>query len=140
MKKTKLLFLLLLSFVFINAQETTTNTHLSQDFSGSFQTDGWTVENYTTQWTKESSANAGGVSPELRFKYTSGTSTTRFISPSIDLTGVTDLSFSFKQLVDHYGAGYTIGVATRSTQGSWTNVWSYLTDQIAQLLNSKTKG
>lgn len=124
MRKAKLLLLLMLPFASINAQENPTNTHLSQDFSGSFQTDGWTIENYATQWTKESSSNAGGVSPELRFKYTSGTSTTRFISPSVDLTGVTDLSFSFKQLVDHYGTGYSIGVATRSNQGSWNNIWT----------------
>lgn len=124
MNRTKLLTVLMLFFISVNAQETPTNIHLSQDFSGSFETDGWTIENYTTQWTKENSSNAGGDSPELRFEYTNGTSTTRFISPSIDLTSITDLSLSFKQFVDHYGSGYTIGVATRSNQGTWNTVWT----------------
>jgi hypothetical protein len=124
MKRTNLLVVLMLYFVSINAQETPSNIHLSQDFSGSFQTDGWTIENYSTKWTAVNSYNAGGIAPELRFEYTSGTSTTRFISPSLDISGVTDLSLSFKQLVDHFGSGYSIGVATRSDQGSWNTVWT----------------
>lgn len=98
--------------------------HLTQDFSGSFPPSGWTIENYTSQWTQVNSSNAGGTAPELRFMYTSGSLTTRFISPSIDLTGVANLTLSFKHFVDHYGSGYTVGVATRSNSGTWNVVWS----------------
>ena len=98
--------------------------HLTQNFSGSFPPTGWTIENYTSKWTQVNSSNAGGTAPELRFMYTSGSLTTRFISPSIDLTGVANLNLSFKHFVDHYGSGYTVGVAIRSNAGAWNIVWS----------------
>lgn len=98
--------------------------HLTQNFTGTFPPQGWSAENYTTQWSQSNTSFANGTAPELKFTYTSGTLTTRFISPNINLTGVSNLRLSFKHFVAHYGSGYTVGVATRSNNGTWNSVWS----------------
>lgn len=124
MRKIYLLLLGSLLSTLAFAQGKIGAVHVSEDFSSSFPPSGWTIENYETKWGSVNSAKAGGTAPELRFTYTSGTLTTRFISPSVDLTGVENLVLSFRQLVDHYGAGYSIGVATRSNSGSWNTAWT----------------
>lgn len=124
MKKLNLLALGLLLSIFSFAQGKNGTVHLSEDFSSTFPPTGWTIENYGTKWTLSNSAKAGGSAPELKFTYTQGSLTTRFISPSVDLSGVENLVLSFRQFVDHYGTGYSVGVATRSNSGEWNTVWS----------------
>ncbi|HOP02827.1 MAG TPA: T9SS type A sorting domain-containing protein [Tenuifilaceae bacterium] len=124
MKKLNLLALGLLLSIFSFAQGKNGTVHLSEDFSSTFPPTGWTIENYGTKWTLSNSAIAGGSAPELKFTYTQGSLTTRFISPSVDLSGVENLVLSFRQFVDHYGTGYSVGVATRSNSGEWNTVWS----------------
>jgi hypothetical protein len=124
MKRNYLLLCLLLSTSLLLAQTKYGIEHLSEDFSSGTLPSGWTIENYTSQWTVYNSANAGGIAPELRFMYTQGTLTTRFISPVVDVSSASSLNFQFKQFVDHYGAGYSIGVATRSNSGDWNNIWT----------------
>ncbi len=124
MMKLNLLALGILLSTLTFAQGKNGTVHVSEDFSSSFPPSGWSIENYETKWSSVNSAKAGGSAPELQFEYTSGNLTTRFISPSVDLSGVENLVLSFRQLVDHYGAGYSIGVATRSNSGSWNTVWS----------------
>ncbi len=124
MKKiTLLLSVIFLSFS-IFAQKAT--TLLSEDFSGSFPPNGWTIDDMASQWSQSSSAKAGGTAPEARLKYISGTHTTRLISPEIDLTGLSTVIFSFKHFLDDFNGsgGYTVGVATRSGIGSWNDVWT----------------
>ncbi len=97
----------------------------NEDFSSGVPPTGWTIDNLPGQWSQEASANAGGTAPEAKLLYVSGTNTTRLISPVTDLTGVTDVLFSFKQFLDDYsGTGYSIGVATRSGGGDWTDAWT----------------
>jgi len=124
MKKNLLLISLLLATTLLWSQTKYGVEHLSEDFSSGTLPTGWTVENYTSQWTVVNSSNAGGIAPELRFMYTQGTLTTRFISPVVDVSSVSNLYFQFKQFVDHYGAGYSIGVATRSNAGDWNTIWT----------------
>lgn len=102
-------------------------TILNEDFTTTtFPPTGWAKEgDFQTQWSRAASNSAGGVAPELKFTYTTGTGTARFVSPAIDLTGHATVTLNFKQMVDHYGSGYTIGVATRTgATGSWNVVWS----------------
>ncbi len=124
MRKFYFLFLILLLPFWVNSQNKAGIEHLTQNFSGTFPPQGWSIENYNSQWTQSNTSYAKGVAPELKFTYTNGSLTTRFISPVVNLSGVTNLSLSFKHFVDHYGAGYTIGVATRSNNGTWNTVWS----------------
>ena len=97
----------------------------NEDFSSGVPPTGWTIDNLPGQWSQEASANAGGTAPEAKLLYIQGTNYTRLVSPVTDLTGVTDVLFSFKHFLDDYsGTGYTIGVATRSGGGAWTDVWT----------------
>ncbi len=123
MKKFLTLFVALLAFQFMEAQ-----VYISQDFTGAIWPPiGWTVINQTGNWSRSQTANAGGVSPEGRFRSTpnfNGTST--FVSPAVNLTGVTHVLAKFKFMVDHNTGSYTIGMATRSggAGGTWNTVWS----------------
>jgi hypothetical protein len=118
----KLVTFLLFFFVpfVLNAQ-----TLFEVDFSGGYPPAGWTIDAQPGNWSAVSSTNAGGAAPELRFNWTPQfTGTTHFISPSVNTTGQTLVSFQFKYYLDHYGGPYTIGVATRSNGGAWNTVWS----------------
>jgi len=82
---------------------------------------GWSID---ANWSASGSANAGGTSPEARFSWDPNfTGESRLISPATNLTSLTQVSFSFKQMLDHYDGDYTIGVATRSGGGDWNIVW-----------------
>lgn len=119
----KITLLLLVGFTYIsgiNAQL------LNEDFSGaSFPPSGWSIDNHDANWSQETTNHAGGVAPEARFSWEpqfNGDS--RFISPTIDLTGVNAVTLRFKHNINHYDGAYTVGVATRSGNGAWTSVWS----------------
>ena len=85
--------------------------------------DGWTIDGYNSQWSTRPSENAGGTPPEARFLYANSTGVSRFISPEIDLTGVSNVNIAFKHFLDNYASGPKIGVATRSGGGDWNIVW-----------------
>lgn len=84
----------------------------------------WSIENLESQWSINNDDVAGGISPEGKFTYTSGTHLTRLISPAVDLSGISTVTFSFKHYYDDFtGAGPKLGVATRSGGGDWESVW-----------------
>jgi hypothetical protein len=122
MKKNYLLTLLLASSCWLSAQ-----TYVYEDFSsGTWPPAGWSIDAHASNWSVVSSGNAGGNAPEAQFYYDpSFTAATRLISPVVDLTGITSIKLMFKHFLDDYaGAGYSIGVATRSGGGIWNIVWS----------------
>ncbi len=85
---------------------------------------GWSFDNLADQWSISGTNNAGGTVPEAMFTWIQQTSTSRFISPEVDLSGLTSVSFQFNHFYDDYsGAGPVVGVATRSGGGDWTSVW-----------------
>lgn len=85
---------------------------------------GWTISGLTAQWSVSNTNNAGGTAPEAKFTYISQTTTTRLISPMIDLTGLTTVKFSFTHYYDWYAnPAPKVGVATRSHSGAWTSVY-----------------
>ena len=97
----------------------------NEDFSSDVPPTGWTIDGMPAQWSQSTTSNAGGTAPEARLLYINAQGTTRLISPETDLTGVSSVLFSFKHFLDDYSAsGYTIGVATRSGGGSWTDIWT----------------
>jgi len=115
--------LMIFSFTIqVNAQAT---NFINEDFSGDFPPAGWTIDGQANQWSKKQTNNAGGEAPEARLKWINGNSSTYFISPQIDLTGIETVFFTFKHFLDDYsGTGYTIGVATKSSASSdWNTVW-----------------
>ncbi len=118
---------LLVFLVFsLSLQAETRIDYLTQDFTGTaFPPAGWTISSNPTNWGRNNSNNAGGTAPELRFNWSPEfIGTSYFISPQVDLTGLTSVYLKFRQFVDHFGAGYSVRVATRSNNGPWTNVWS----------------
>jgi hypothetical protein len=119
MKKMILFFVLFLSPSLLMAQ-----TYFIEDFGSGFPPSGWTIDAHATNWSANASNNAGGTAPEARFNWSPQfTGESRLISPTTDLTGVTDLKVEFRYNLDHYGGNYTIGVATRSGGGNWNVVW-----------------
>ncbi len=124
MKKTTLQIVLLVLVLFSFSSQIL-GQHLSENFSSGWPPQGWTIDAQQGNWSAVQSSNAGGSAPEARFSWTPQfNSTSRLISPSIDLTGVQNLTLSFKHAVDHYSGTYTVGVATRSNNGSWNTIWS----------------
>ena len=99
---------------------------MTQNFSSGsvMPPSGWTISGYSSQWSINQGNLAGGTIPEGKFTYTSGTSTSWFISPNINTTGKTQVVLDFRQYLDHYSSGYSVGVSTRSASGAWHNVWT----------------
>jgi hypothetical protein len=92
--------------------------------AGQMPPQGWTINGIPAQWAIGNSANAGGSAPEGKFTYIQQTTTTRLISPMVDLTGLTTVKFSFRHMYDYYGnPAPKVGVATRSHNGAWTSVY-----------------
>jgi hypothetical protein len=99
--------------------------YLNQTFTANtWPPTGWSIDAQTSNWTRSNTANAGGTAGEARLTWQPQfNTTTRFISPEINLTGVSDLSIEFNHMIDHYGGPYTVGAATRSGGGSWNVIW-----------------
>lgn len=97
--------------------------YLNEDFSGGVFPSGWTKEGVPNQWSVSPSNNAGGTAPELKFTYIQQNTTSRVISPVVDMTGVDNAVLLFKHFYDYYSAGVTIGVATRFGTGEWQVAW-----------------
>ncbi len=122
MKKSFTLFVSLFFVFGLNAQ-----VLLTENFSGgSWPPAGWTVSGQNTNWRISQTANAGGQAPEGRLTWSPQfNTTTRLISPAVNLTGFTKVAFRFKHKVDHYGSSFAIGVSTRAdASASWNMAWS----------------
>lgn len=122
MKKLFTLFIALLAGFALHAQIV-----LTENFSGGVvPPTGWTVSGQNTNWRISQTANAGGAAPEGRLTWTPQfNTTTRLISPAINLSGQTLVMLRFKHMVDFYAANFQIGIATRnSSAGTWNNVWT----------------
>lgn len=99
--------------------------YLSEDFSSNqMPPSGWSIDGLPAQWSVVNGNTAGGTAPEAMFTYINQTTTSRLVSPEIDLTGLSSVTISFKHFYDDYpGAGPAIGLATRSSGGTWNQVW-----------------
>jgi hypothetical protein len=98
--------------------------YLYEDFSsGTMPPSGWSFDGLPNQWSSSASNNAGGSAPEAKFTYINQNTTSRLVSPVVDMTGIPDASLSFKYFYDWYANGPSIGVATRFGTGAWTVAW-----------------
>ena len=82
----------------------------------------------TDRWTLNSSSNAGGSTPEMQAVWENvDPATTRYISPMLNTSGLTELELSFKHFFDDYsGSGVTIKIQSSTDKTSWTDEsWSY---------------
>jgi hypothetical protein len=105
-------------------QATNAQIFLTEDFSSTtFPPNGFTIDGLPNQWSRSATADAGGTAPEAKFTYLNTNTTSRLVSPSVDLTGFDEVTLSFKHYYDYYAAGVTIGVATRIEGGTWEVAW-----------------
>jgi len=122
MKKLTVLFALL-----VTGSLTFGQMVLHEDFSdGQMPPEDWTISAHTSNWSVESTANAGGNAPEGQFGWSPQFSGSSYlISPSLDLSGndTGSLLISFKHMIDHFGGAYTVGMAVRSDGGAWDIEW-----------------
>jgi hypothetical protein len=138
MKKTLLFLSVLIAGLCLNAQVV-----LNETFSaGTMPPAGWSIDAQASNWSASQSANAGSSSPEAKMSWSPQfNTTTRLISPSMNLSGSSTVLLQFKQMIDHYSGNYQIGVAIRSNGGVWSNAWtrtvttSYASEQISVAIN-----
>ncbi len=112
------------------AVPTSLNLPVSQLFATSTMPTGWTTQNVgtgiTERWSMSNTANAGGAAYELKCTYVNlNPATTRIITPAINTVGVSQVTFSFKHMLDAYGTGVTLRLQTSNDKATWTNTsWS----------------
>ena len=102
-------------------------TFLEESFDGASMPAGWTkVGVGTSNWAITTTNNAGGEANELHLNWSPQFSgIARFVSPAIDLSGLSSVVISFKHFLDYYNSGAMLGIATTSDGGTtWNQAWS----------------
>lgn len=130
MKKSLLTALALLLSVTILAQNNI--NIIDEDFSGDAIPEGWySSGNGANNWYISYSFSAGGKPNEIMLSWSpqfNGIS--RFVSPAVDLSGVTNVILSLDHYLALYSGNPKIGVATSSDNGTtWNSVWSQTYDK-----------
>lgn len=99
-------------------------TFISEDFSGGFPPNGWSFDGHSENWGLSSTDNCGANEPEAKLHWDPEfDGTTRFISPTMNTSGLNQVGVDFRHFVNHWSGSFTIGVASRSGGGSWDVVW-----------------
>ena len=99
---------------------------LQESFNGNSMPAGWSIAGQPNNWSVSATANAGGTPNEMHLTWSPQfNGMTRLVSPAIDMTGYSEVVFSFKHALDNYQGSNTIGVATSSDGGTtWNQAWS----------------
>ncbi len=119
MKRT----LLSLSIMILFALGVSAQVFIDEDFSGAFPPEGWSRDGVPGQWSKSATNNAGGEAAEVKFTYINQNTTSRLITPVVDLTGYNSVAFSFRHFYEIYTNGPKIGAAYRVGTGDWQVLW-----------------
>ncbi len=124
MRKSLLFVFALLFATAMMAQNRT--VLLQESFNGNSMPAGWSIAGQPNNWSVSATANAGGTPNEMHLTWSPQfNGMTRLVSPAIDMTGYSEVVFSFKHALDNYQGSNTIGVATSSDGGStWNQAWS----------------
>lgn len=84
----------------------------------------------TVRWGAQTTTNAGGVANEMRLNMNSSSSVNdigvySLRTPALNGAGVTNISLSFKYMLDHYNSSfpYSIKVQTSPDNTTWTDRW-----------------
>lgn len=139
MKKT-----LLFAFALLFATATMAQNrafYINETFDGASMPAGWSTMGLgTSNWSISNSNNAGGQPRELHLTWEpqfNGIS--RFVSPAVDLTGVSSVIVSFKHALSNYSGSNQIGVATTSDGGTtWNQAWVHSYNQSTSYLVEET--
>ena len=117
-------FLLMLCFLLALSPAVPSSIYLFEQFDDTFLPNGWSVVGTDISfWSISETNKAGGTPNEITF-YCNTPQTWRLISPSVDLTGVERLTFSFKLRYEKWGTDMNIGIATSSDNGGhWHEGW-----------------
>jgi M6 family metalloprotease-like protein len=105
----------------------------SQTFSSSSMPSGWTTQNtgsgITERWSVSNTNKAGGSAYEMKCTYQNvNPGTTRLITPAINTSGVSQVTLTFRHMLDAYSSGVTLRVQTSNDKTNWTNTsWSVAT-------------
>jgi hypothetical protein len=137
-----LLFVFALLFATVAMAQNRT-TYLEESFDGNTIPEGWTkVGAGTSNWTIKTTNNAGGEANELHLNWSPQfNGIARFVSPVIDLSGLSSVVISFKHFLDYYNNGAMLGIATTSDGGStWHQAWSqtFTTDALGTITQEIT--
>ncbi len=106
---------------------------VTENFNSSTLPTGWTTQNtgtsITERWSVSNTYKAGGSAYEMKCTYQNvNPGTTRLITPAINTVGVSQVTLSFKHMLDAYGSGATLRVQTSNNKSTWTNTtWSVAT-------------
>ena len=128
MKKTFILFAMLFSATLM-AQ--TRNVILQETFDGASYPEGWHVtQDGFSNWSIASTTYAGGTPNELNLCWSPYfSSPTRMVFNALDLTGVSEVTFSFNHYVTHVTQPCTVSIETSSNGGStWNRCFSRIVD------------
>jgi len=86
---------------------------------------GWTIQQYSNNWSLSQTNLAGGLAPEVKFSGTPAfNGLTRLVSTTMDTSDISSIVLSFKQKINVNAPGTTIGVATSAMYSPWHVVWS----------------
>ncbi|MBM3404742.1 MAG: peptidase S8 [Bacteroidetes bacterium] len=105
----------------------------SESFATSSLPSCWVIQpagiGTSVEWIVNNSSNAGGTAYEMRCAYQNlNPASTRLILPPIKTIGMTNLSLSFRHLLDDYGVGATLKVQSSPDGSNWTDEgWSMAT-------------
>lgn len=117
-------FLFMLCFLLALSPAARSSIYLFEQFDDTFLPNGWSVVGTDISfWPISETNKAGGTPNEITF-YCNTPQTWRLISPSVDMTGVESLTFSFKLRYEKWGTDMNIGIATSSDNGGhWHEGW-----------------
>lgn len=102
----------------------------TESFSGVEFPPCWTEQvegtNVASNWSHAATSNAGGSDGEMMSTWQDrNPATNRLVLPVLNTTGVTELSLSFRHMLDDYGPGATLRIQSSTNGTTWTNEsWS----------------
>ena len=88
--------------------------------------DRWTIDQFPANWSQVPSSSAGGRAPEVQLSWNPEfTGISRLISSPINLMGATDVSVSFRQMINDFNGAnqYVLGCAIRANNSDWECIW-----------------
>ena len=136
MKRTLLLALMLVLTTSIYAQNRL--SFIRETFESDVIPSDWSVSgegqgNWSIWPTNQAGGDHGG---EIKLKWSPAfVGTARFVSPTINTTGIEEMTFAFKAFLDYYGQNDNcqLGIATSSDNGTtWNTGWEDTFDYYSQ--------
>ncbi len=106
------------------------NLPFLESFNGPTLPAGWTQINsagVTSRWSVSNTSYAGGSPHEMKCTYQNIIGITRFVTPPINTSGVTQIKLSFRHYLDAYSTGATLKVLSSTDLTNWTEEWAVAT-------------